>query len=258
MASREFICVSIRVPKSGSESLGRLLTLAFAGQQIFYLPTTLDRDGQISRIQRLRFLRARIKNLLAHYGSPSLGRAYAVINKKAHGGDLISGGHLDFPSVRRALHHPMKMIVLLRDPASRAVSEYNYSRGIYFGRSPLRRATVATLPAIAGRYDFDGYLDFIEEHSAIYSNPACRYTGWDAAEDLGAFCARDVFHIGILERRQHFADELARKMGKILSFPHENRTEGEVSLEITPARRTRLERIYARDFTFYEWVKANT
>jgi hypothetical protein len=252
-----FVCASIRVPKSGSESLQRLLALAFVGRRIFYLPATLDRDGEISALQRLRFHRSRIKNLLAHYRWPAIGRAFATIDKQARAGDLISGGHLDFPSVKAALAHPLKMITILRDPVARVVSEYNYSRGIYQSRHPLRRGTVATLPAVAGRYDFDGYLDFIAEHQAIYGDPACRYTGWNGTEDLAVFCARDVFHIGVLEQRQHFADGLAQKMGKTLSFPHENRTERETMLDITPSRRGKIERIFARDFTFYEWVKAN-
>lgn len=253
----DFVCVSIRIPKSGSESLGHLLTIAFAGHRIFYLPTTLDRDGQLSRMQRLRFRRSQIKNLLAYYWSPSLRHAYATIDRDAQGGDLIGGGHLDFPNVKAALRRPVKMIALLREPIARVASEYNYSRSIYFDRSPLRRATVATLPAVAGRYDFDGYLDFIEENRAIYGDPASRYTGWNGAEDLTSFCVRDVFHIGILERRQHFADGLAEKLGKTLSFPHENRTESESALNITPSRRAKIERIFARDFVFYEWVKAN-
>jgi hypothetical protein len=253
----DFLCVSIRVPKSGSESLDRLLRMAFAGRRIFYLPTTLDRDGKISRLQRLRFRRSQIKNLLLHYRSPSLRHAFAAIDSQAENGDLIGGGHIDFPTLKAALHRPIRMIALLRDPISRVVSEYNYSRGIFLNRAPLLRATLATQPAMAGRYDFDGYLDFIEEHHTLYANPACRYTGWNGVEDLAAFCARDVFHIGILERRQQFADGLGQKMGKVLSFPHENRTEAGSAIEITPSRRARIERIFARDLALYEWVKAN-
>jgi Sulfotransferase domain len=253
----DFICVSIRIPKSGSESLVRLLSVAFARHRVFLLPTTLDRDGQISTLQRLRFHRSRIKHLVTHYRWPTLEHAYAVINRDAHGGDLITGGHLDFPSVKAALKLPAKMIAILRDPVTRTISEYNYSRDLYFGRNPVRRSTVATLAAVAGRYDFDGYLDFIAEHAGLYGNPASVYTGWDGAEDLAAFCARDVFHIGVLERRQHFADGLAQKLGTILSFPHENRTERDTPFDITPALRTRIERIHARDLAMYEWVKVN-
>lgn len=253
----DFVCVSIRVPKSGSESLDRLLRRAFADRRIFYLPTTLDRDGKLSRLQRLRFRRSQIKNLLLHHRSPSLRHAFAAIDRQAANGDLIGGGHIDFPTLKAALHRPVRMITLLRDPISRLASEYNYSRGIYLDRAPLRRATLATQPAIAGRRDFDGYLDFIEEHHALYADPACRYTGWNGVEDLAAFCARDVFYIGILERRQQFADGLGQKMGKVLSFPHENRTEVASAIEITSSRRSRIERIFARDITFYEWVKAN-
>ena len=254
----DFVCVSIRIPKSGSESLGRLLDIAFAGRRIFYLPTSLDRDGQLSRVQRLRFMRSQIKNLLARYRSPSLSHAYTVINKEACNGDLITGGHLDFPTVKAALLHPVKIITLLRDPFERVISEYNYSREIYLDRNPLHRVTAAILPAAAGRRDFDSYLDFIDEHGAIYGNPASRYTGWDGVEDLAAFCTRDVFHIGTLDRRQHFADGLAQKMGTTLSFPHENRTESERALNVTSSRRAKIERIFAHDIAFYEWVKANS
>jgi hypothetical protein len=254
----DFLCIAIRIPKSGSDSLSRLLERAFEGHRTFYLPSTLDRDGKISWLQKTRFRRSQIKNLLGHYGLPSLGYAFAAINRKARDGDLISGGHVDFQTAHAAISRPLKMIAILREPIARVVSEYNYSRSIYFARSSFRRFSVATQPSVAGRYDFDGYLDFLDEHQAIYGDPACHYTGWNGTEELSAFCARDIFHIGVLEQRQHFADGLAEKLGKTLSFPHENRTESGAALEITPARRAKIERIFARDFVFYEWVKANT
>jgi Sulfotransferase domain len=251
------VLVCVRIPKSGSESLGRLVRDAFADRRRFYLPTTYDADGQISAFQRARFARSRLRNLLARYRVFDIADACEIIDAQAANGDLIEGGHIDFGAARAHIGRPLKMITLFRDPAQRSLSEYNYARQVYERRNPLRRFTAALMPKMAGTRDFDGFLDFMDEHRAVYGNIASRYIGWDGDEKLGSYFARNVFHAGLLEQRDRFARELSEKTGKPLAFPHENSTTRRTETAITAAQRAKIERIYARDITLYEWARIN-
>jgi hypothetical protein len=250
------LLLCVRVPKSGSASLMRGLGPAFAGRRIFYLPNTLDPDSQVSPLQRLRFLRARFQNLHRHYGSVSIGKAWARINATAAPGDLVMGGHVDFRTARAHIAQPLKIVTLLREPLARARSEYDYMRRGHLRKPPLRRFDSSVLHKAAGRYDFDSYLDYLFDRRHIYGDIACQYLGWDGGEDIAAFFARHVFHCGVLERSQEFAEGLTEKLGRPFALPHDNR-EPTQPPEITPSQRAKLEQIYPRDIQLYGWVRLN-
>src|SRR5579872_755402 len=121
------LLLCVRVPKSGSTSLGAALRFAFSSRGSFYVPNTLDLDGCLSRFQRVRFHRNRLRNLLAHYRSPWLARAFEQIEQKAVPGDLLCGGHIDFGTVRKHLSKDIKIVTILRNPYDRCRSEYFYA-----------------------------------------------------------------------------------------------------------------------------------
>jgi hypothetical protein len=250
-----FVCVCVRVPKSGSASLTAMLKDGFAGRRIFPLPDTLDLDAHFSLLQRYRGARSRLQNLLCHHRTLSLASACRKIARKAADGDLIDGGHIDFPSAVSAIPRPLKMITVLRDPAARALSDYNYSRQGYFKKPWFNRFDAGILPKAAARYSFEGYLDFLAEHRALYGNLASRYVGWNGSDDLALFFRRNVFHAGTLEQHDAFAEGLSEKLRRKLDFPHENRTRTAAALKIAAGARARIERLYARDFVLYEWVR---
>mgnify|MGYP001553200329 CR=1 FL=1 len=256
-AITEAVYVAVRIPKSGSESLAELLRAAFPESHRFYLPSTYDADGQLSLLQRLRFLRSRGRNLMERYRTLDMHDAYEAIEETAQYGDLIEGGHIDFPTVRANIGRKLRIITLLRDPAQRSLSEYNYARQVYERRHPLRRFTVALISKIAGTRDYDGFLDFMEEHRAVYGDIASRYIGWDGVENLSSYFARSVFHAGVLEDRDRFARELSEKLGKNLAFPHQNRTVNPAETAVTAAQRTKIEKIYARDMALYLWTRSH-
>ena len=189
----DFICVCVRIPKCGSVSLSNCLKLAFGERQIFYLPHTLDLEGPMSSFQGLRFHRSCAKNIFARYRMLKMERVYAFIGKSAFNGDLISGGHIDFPSVRKSVKRPVKMITLFRHPAERCRTEYNYCREAHCRKSRLSQFDATIKHKIAARSDFDGYLDFLRERTAVYGDLAARYIGWDGTEDLAGFFAESVF-----------------------------------------------------------------
>src|SRR5579862_6840045 len=249
-----FLCV--RVPKSGSESLKRGLVEAFAGKQIFYVPNTLDPDSQVSRLQRLRFARARFQNLSRHYGTVSMRAVWGHIARESQAGDLLMGGHVDYRTASAEIHRPLRIITLLREPIARARSEYDYMRRGYARKSRLSRFDASVLHKRAGRLDFNSYLDFLFTHRMIYGDIASQFLGWNGSDDLSEFFARHVFHCGVLERSADFAQVLSEKLGRPFALPVENRTRSERP-EVTARQRSLLEQIYARDMVLYDWVRLN-
>jgi hypothetical protein len=251
----DFLCVCVRIPKAASTSLHYLLEAAFEGRQHFYVPHTLNIDGGISTFQELRFLRSRARHLLLRYGTPSIRRAFDIISESAENGDLIHGGHIDFPSVQEHLHRKAKLITIFREPAARCRSEYNWCHRQYLDSSLLKRFDSSARHKAAGRYSFDGYLDFLSEHRERYDNIAARYIGWDGEEQLGNFFEANVFHSGVVEESDAFERGLSEKMGVHVAFPRHNEAEdGETAL--TAEQRSRIERIYPLDFKLYEWQRA--
>lgn len=249
-----FLC--IRVPKSGSQSLMRGLAASFARQRVFYVPNTLDPDSRVSRMQRLRFLRARFQNLSRHYGTVSMRALWARIDRDALAGDLLMGGHVDFRTVSANIPRPLKIITLLREPIARARSEYDYMRRGYARKPLLSRFDASILHKRAGRLDFDSFLDFLFAHRAIYGDIASQYLGWTGTDNLAGFFANHVFHCGVLERSEDFARLLSLKLCRPFALPVENRAASERP-EITARQRSLLEQIYARDIAMYHWVNAN-
>lgn len=250
-----FVC--IRVPKSGSQSLVRGLTEAFAGRRIFYVPDTLDPDSRVARLQRLRFLRARFQNLSRHYGTASMRAAWARIDRDARPGDLLMGGHVDFKTASANVHRPLMIIALLREPVARAQSEYEYMRFGYGRKAWINRFDASVLHKRAGRLDFDSYVDFLFAHLGIYGNIASQYVGWNGVDGLAEFFAQNVFHCGVLERSDDFAHTLSQKLGRPFALPIENRTTGERPA-ITARQRSLIEQIYSCDTVLYNWVKENS
>jgi hypothetical protein len=201
----------------------------------------------------LRFRRTQARNLFHRYRTIDIVTAYKTIVARAKNGDLISGGHIDFPSVRRNIERNLKMIVMFRDPAERCRSEYNYCRKTYFRKPALSRLDASIIHRMAGTLDFDSYLDFLLGQAYVYGNLASRYIGWDGSEALSDLCARDVFHSGVLERSQEFVHGLAAKVGMPFDFPHENKTGAGGVTRPTRSQRRRIEKLYPLDYTLYEW-----
>jgi hypothetical protein len=248
----DFVCVCIRIPKCGSTSLTSSLQSAFGSRRIFYLPHTLDIEGDISLLQRIRFCRSQMRNLVTHYRTTNVQAAYRTIASQALDGDLICGGHIDFPSVRENLGRPVKMITLFRNPITRCRSEYNYLRHSYFMKPALSRLDAGIRQRTAARFSFHGYLDFLLEYAHAYGDLAARYVGWDGIAPLDTFFAHYVFHSGLLEDRGGFAQGLSLKLGLPLHFPHDNESRISAANVGWPDR-AKIERLYPRDFQLYEW-----
>jgi len=172
------ILACIRVPKSGSKSLSKIVAEALPDRTRFYLPDTLRREARISRWQAFRLWRSQAQNLSKHWGVLSLDKALAKIDAAAAPGDLLIGGHFDQPTVAAGLSRPVRSIVLLRDPADRARSDYNYARQGFLKKKPWQRFDAHLTAQAAGRYGFEGFLDY------QLSIPRCSPT-WPAPFSAG-------------------------------------------------------------------------
>jgi hypothetical protein len=251
----DFLCVCVRIPKAASTSLHYLLESAFRGRQTFYVPHTLNIDGGISKFQELRFLRSRARHLLSRYRTASISKAFDIISESASDGDLIHGGHIDFPSVQEHLNRKAKLITIFREPAARCRSEYNWCHRQYLDSNLLKRFDSSVRHKAAGKYSFDGYLDFLIDHSERYDNIAARYIGWDGETALGAFFDDYVFHSGVVENSDAFERGLSEKMGVNVAFPRHNEA-GKCETGVTAAQRSKIEQIYPLDYRLYEWKLA--
>jgi len=248
----DFVCVCVRIPKCGSTSLIQSLKAAFSGRCIFHLPHTVDFEGEFSHFQRLRFRRSQARSLRRQYRTSNFAEACRLIGRLANDGDLISGGHIDFPSVRTHIGRRIKMITLQREPVARCRSEYAYCRQAYQNKAAISRIDMTTKHRIAGRFSFAGYLDFLLEHSEIYGNLAARYIGWNGRQPLDDYFAHHVFHAGVLEDSTGFSRGLGRKLGIAVRLPHENRTALRIAAP-NAAERAKIEKLYPLDLALYEW-----
>jgi hypothetical protein len=252
----DFLCVCVRIPKCGSTSLANMLSDAFSGRQMFYMPHTLNPDTATSIFQELRFIRSRSRNLFRLYKTLSLRKAFQIIAERAHDGDLINGGHIDFPTVKKNISRKAKMITLMREPAARCRSEYEYCRDGYLKRGHLQRFDSGARHKAAAEYSFDGFLDYLNDRRDHLGDVATHYIGWDGAEDLETFHEANVFHSGVLEEVERFEDGLSEKMGRTVRMPRNNFGQSECEVEVTREQRSKIENIYPRDFQLYEWQRA--
>lgn len=249
-----FVCLAVRVPKSGSTSLGYALDAAFADRSTFFLPDSVDIEGRYSAIKRWRFRRSQRRMLRARTGEADLGRAIAAINAEIKPGDLVLGGHFTYDFAREAIALPARIITVLRDPVSRCVSEYNYARQVYGGRNPVKRLLSKGQLRAAARYGLVGYLDWMLERREAFGDLASHMMGWDRVQPLDAYFADHVFHAGVLDDVRGFAFGLAEKLGRSVDFPWQNSTLVRDAGGAGAEAKRRIEALYAADFELYDYV----
>lgn len=247
----------IRIPKSGSTSLTRMLGQAFEDRRRFYLPDTLRREASLSAWQAFRLWRSQTQNLVQKLNVLTLDAALRKIEAQGQPGDLIAGGHSDVATVRARLTKPVRFVTLMRDPAERARSDYNYARAGYLKKKPWQRFDAHILAGVAGRYDFAGFLDYQLDHPEVFGDLAAAYLGWRAGVPLGDHLADTLWDWATLETADRLAARLSERMGKSVAFGRHNMTETIARSDIGADERTRIERLCARDYELYERCRAD-
>jgi hypothetical protein len=248
------LIVVVRIPKSASLSLSAMALQAFPDRQVFVLPNTLDLDGRHSFFQRLRHARHVTRLTLKHHRTLSLARVYARINQAASAGALVTGGHIDFESCRKAFSHDFQMLTLIRNPVDRSLSEYDYARDGFAKKPFLAKLDASLIAKAAGRYSYEGYLDFLLERRSAFGDIACRYLGVPGA-DFARHFADHVFHFGLVDDMRSFAAGLARKTGHDFDVQHLNSSANVSNRLLSKAERRKVEDLYANDLALYEWCR---
>jgi hypothetical protein len=250
----QFVYAVIRIPKSGSASLLAYTDAAFPQSNYFRIPNTLNPDASISTFQKFRYARHVVQANLRHFRAPiSLHAALGRVEKLARPFDVITGGHLDFPTLSRRLSLPVKMIALVRDPATRALSDYNYARAGHARKRWFQRFDAAVAAKAAYKYSFLGYLDFLLDNKETFGDIASRYLGVEAATHIPDHLAAHAFHIGRLEELENFVAGLREKTGTRADFPHINKTTQKTATVIGFVERRKIHDLYAKDYELYEW-----
>jgi len=243
----------VRIPKSGSSTLRNLVQNAFPSARLHLLPDCIRDNAQASLFQYFRFWRSRAKSLLPQYRTLSFNRAVRMIEESAADGDIIGGGHIDYAGFAR-FTSPVKLIVLVRDPVTRLLSEYNYNRSGYL-RKPWRVRFDASVKAkLAGRYSLEGYVDAMAEQPRAFGNTAAKYLGIETEAGIETRFSKDVLLAGALEEEDRFRRALEAKAGIPVPPIHTNATRETFEADIPAHLRGKIEKLYALDFAIHDFV----
>lgn len=255
-AMQDFALACIRIPKSGSSTLTRELESCPTLGQRHRLFTTLDPDARVSLFQRARLARSQVKSTVRSRHGLTMASAYRAINAQIRPGNLITGGHFDVLTILRNVQHKIKFVTLLRNPASRCLSEYNYARDAYLHKHPVMRFDAGLRAKIAARHSFDGYIDFLIEHREAYGNISAQFLGLRSRGDISVFERQSVFHWGTLENhaRERLQLHIKLKSPVLPDAIFSNRTMRRSVDSPSPAQMSRLHDLYPLDFEIWEHI----
>ena len=241
----------IRIPKSGSRSLGLMVEQSLPTSFHFKIPQMMSApDGSLHPAERFRSRRRMVSGLFK-YRAFNTTMLWQNISRRARDGDIISGHmHYGQPVLP---DWSLSYITLLRDPIDRIVSEYHYSRKGYLSRPPWRRLYHKGHAEITGTKTFSEYVRYLCDHRSRFSNPAVKYvTGSETHTAPLSFLKSHYFHFGILERMDLFAKELADKLGAPRCEVWENKADNQQRSLPTEADLELLHTLVGRDIAFYQ------
>ncbi len=239
----------VRVPKSGSSSLQKMVRDAYPGAAFHALPHSFFGDWKTDVLQKLRYLRSQKRSLLSNHGTLSLKKAIAAINRKSKSGDIVGGGHISFDTFR-ALEAKVNAITILRDPVARFISEYNYSRNSANRRPAPLRFDLAFSKKMALQHDINAYASIMLEHKPMVGNIACELLSITSSDQI-APRLDDLFHVGVLEDIDGFVAGLSEKAGTRLEMTRSNVTPNRTAVAIDADTRAKIEALYDLDMELH-------
>ncbi|MBT8344756.1 MAG: sulfotransferase family protein [Desulfofustis sp.] len=241
----------IRIPKSGSRSLGVMVEKSLPSSHHFRIPQlSVDSPERLHPAEKFRARRRLLQGLLK-YRALNAEMVWKNVSRRARDGDIISG-HMPY-GMPQLPGWELLYITLLRDPIDRVVSEYYYSRKGYLSRPHWRRLYHKGHAEIAGTKSFPDYVRYLCDHRPRFSNPALKFvTGGDDHQDPLSFLKEHYFHFGILERMDLFARQLAQKLDAPECQVWENKSDVMGKYMPTDAELDLLHSLLDKDIVFYQ------
>lgn len=245
------IYVVIRIPKSGSQSLSKMVKQSLPESRKFGIPP-LDRESDTKKgiIEFLRHQCMTYKSMYKKYGALGEQAMWEHIDKVSQNGDIITG-HIRYARPKMQ-NSELKYITLLRDPIERIISSYWYARQSYNQRSFLRKLYVKEDIIAAATLSLSDYFHHLADQGERYTNPITRYvTGVTSHQDPFSFLIENYFHFGILEEIELFSKQFSKKMN-IQSEPvWPNKTKVKEPFKLTRSDNQILEKLFGIDIELY-------
>lgn len=249
--SDDRLFVIVRIPKSGSNSLRRMMKAAMPAATIHSMPNPSKPDAGVSWLENLRVTRGRIRRRWRNYRVMTNEKAWAKIAEEAKDGDIVQG-HFSYgdPIVPG---FELDYITIIRDPVQRLMSEYFYSKRGFEKRSIFRKLYNFGRLRAASELGFSDYIGYLHDRRDLYANRATRFiTGAAACDDPSAFLIENYFHFGTLEQVEDYVRTLSEKLGGTVSMPHYNKSENRHEIALSAKDNSRLEDLYSEDIKLHQ------
>jgi len=253
MSSDKSLYVVIRIPKSASTSLETIVKSAFPEARLFDMVGAIYGDEKVSVIEKLRSLRKERRRIWKNYRCLSPDSAWNKIEKTARHGDIVSG-HFGIDEIK-INSIDKKLITLLRNPMSRLLSDYNYSRNGFYKRNAFQRSYHNGRLAAAGRYSFEGYLSFLKDNQEYYGRYMSHFvTGDGHVEDKLEFMRENYFSFGTVEKIDRFRQDFKKKTGVTTRPVLKNHTQQKTRLALSSREVSLIEQLCVEDIELYNAV----
>ncbi|TNE36000.1 MAG: hypothetical protein EP347_12070 [Alphaproteobacteria bacterium] len=247
------VFVLVRVPKCGSTTLSTLFREAYPEAHHFVINGRGFGYEQLTGIEKWRETRKFHRKLRKEIGCRTPEAAWETIDATSRQDDIVRG-HFSYDEVKLR-EAAAKFVTLLRDPVARLYSDYRYTRQGFLNKPFTSKLYHSGRQAAAGRYSFEGYLDFLEERGFRYGEFLTHYTVGNAdRSDPAQFLLDTYYLVGTVENLSAFRARFEEKTGRPARDTRQNVTQGDAPAEMSAAARQRAEGFCAQDIEFYHAV----
>lgn len=118
--------ILVRIPKSGSTSVSLMVRGPFPVERTLAMGPSINPDAALSPLQNFRIGLKTLKKRTKKYRAITVAQMQRAIQAREQDLDLITG-HIHYGFVKLKIKAP-KHITVLRDPFSRAQSDYFYAK----------------------------------------------------------------------------------------------------------------------------------
>jgi hypothetical protein len=240
----------IRIPKSGSTSLSKMLNQVELRR--LYLGSRQTIDSEYSMFQYVRYIRAAAKNNFVKYRNFSIKSVDNFLKENAKNGDILVGGHFTNNYVKENINQNIKIITIIRNQIKRIISDYVYSRKGYINKPFYLRWDAGVISRKSGMLDFDAFLDFMLENKAHYGNISSRFIGWTSNDDFSEFVKQNVLCWGRLENIDKFEKSCSEIFEKSIVLEKTNVSGSSTVIVPTKRQINLIEQINDLDMNLYE------